>query len=131
MNIKMANIVLLGICFLFLSDVNWSTAAIKETRPEAQDNYEELLDENFKRKEIFVKPNTRDYKLEEEQSCGGYQIQIYKGEKVAGEFLRILYSGSEIYYEEGNKFRIGLVYDEVPQDQLVRCCKDITGSGEP
>ena len=70
-----------------------------------------------------------------EKVCGEYSIKIYEYEEedvpLALDKLEIYKNNKLVYKDENKQFRIGLMYDEIPEDSLVNGCKDITGDGEP
>lgn len=69
--------------------------------------------------------------LEEEKVCGEYQIKVYRDKERMGGSFKILRNKKEIYSEDGFKFRIGLIYDDMPEDKAVNSCQDITRGGNP
>lgn len=80
---------------------------------------------------LFGFSNLTESDLEEEKRCGTYDIKVYGEKDGFTGLLKILQSGKEVYSEEDIKFRIGLMYDTMPEDNLVQGCKDITKSGWP
>ncbi|MDP8259649.1 MAG: VCBS repeat-containing protein [Candidatus Gygaella obscura] len=69
-----------------------------------------------------------------EKTCGEYFIKIceYDEEGIPLVLDRLeIYKNNELIYKDENKqFRIGLMYDEMPEGALINGCQDITGDGQ-
>lgn len=71
-----------------------------------------------------------------EKICGDYHIKIYEyvmeeGVPVSLDRLEIYKNNRLLFKDENKSFRIGLMYDEMPEDALCNNCQDITGDGKP
>lgn len=69
------------------------------------------------------------------KNCGEYSIKIYEyeeeGTPLASDRLEIYKNNKLVYQDKNMQFRIGLMYDDMPEHSLVNGCQDITGDGQP
>jgi hypothetical protein len=69
--------------------------------------------------------------LEQEWVGNGYSLKIFRDMEAGTGEIEIYKGDKEVYREDGFKFNLGLVNDDIPEGALVKPGKDITGDGVP
>jgi len=69
--------------------------------------------------------------LQDKQSFKEYEVRIYRNKDSGEGLLKITRKGKVVFSEEGTSYRIGLIYDVIPEHKLVKMGNDITDEGQP
>jgi len=78
-----------------------------------------------------VFPAVTEKDLQDKQSFGDYEVRIYRNKDSDEGLLKITRKGKVIFSKEGTSYKVGIIYEDMPEDKLVKMGNDITGDGQP
>lgn len=79
--------------------------------------------------------NSKGLALKTSKSFQDYIVRIYLNEEEGDDYgkgyFEILRKGVVVYRQTGTEFKIGHLYEDMPENELIRMGKNITGNGVP
>jgi len=69
--------------------------------------------------------------LQGKYAYGDYEVRTYREQESGEGQLKIFKHSEEVFSETGVSYRVGLMYDDIPENSLVKIGNDITGDGQP